>query len=101
MSALKTLSFCFTLLYLTGEFAAAANPQAGVSTAAGKYFGGSNTFMPYQPARRPAPEEITRGDKSYAFITPCRLWAGRYIGGVRPVCRPGDPSSAPGVPHAR
>ncbi len=55
MSALKTLSFCFALLYLTGEFAAAANPQAGVSTAAGRYFGGSKTFMSYQPARRPAP----------------------------------------------
>lgn len=55
MSAMKTLSFCFALLFLTGKIAAAANPQAGVSTAAGKYFGGSNTFMPYQPARRPAP----------------------------------------------
>jgi hypothetical protein len=55
MSALKTLSFCFALLFLTVEFAAAANPQAGVSTAAGTYFGGSNTFIRYQPARRSAP----------------------------------------------
>ena len=40
MSALKTSSFCLALLFLTGEFAAAANPQGGEITAAGRYFGG-------------------------------------------------------------
>ncbi len=54
MSALITSSFCFAMLFLTGEFAAAANPQEGMSTAAAKYFGGRNTIMPYRPARRPA-----------------------------------------------
>jgi hypothetical protein len=55
MSALKTASFCFALLFLTGEFAAAANPQGGTSTAAGRYFRSGRTIMPHQPARRPAP----------------------------------------------
>ena len=55
MSALKTSLFCFALMFLTGDFAVAANPRIGMSTAASRYFGGGNTIMPHQPARRPAP----------------------------------------------
>lgn len=67
MQALKTSLFCFALLFLTGESASAANPRAGVSTAASRYFGVRNTILPHQPARRPAPQPMNISGRGKPF----------------------------------
>lgn len=58
MTALKATSFCFALLFLAGGISTAANPRAGMSTAASRYFGGANTIVPQPRPRRPAPEPM-------------------------------------------
>jgi hypothetical protein len=70
MSALKSASFCFALLFMAGEIAIAANPQAGNTTAASRFFGRGRTIMPHLPARRPAPEpmDVSVGGKPFQNI---------------------------------
>jgi hypothetical protein len=55
MTVLKNASICLSVALLMGEFAYGEDSRAGMTTAAGQYFGGSHGVLSEQPARRPAP----------------------------------------------
>ncbi len=72
MTALKSASFCFALLMMVSETATAANPYAGRTTPASRYFSRGHTVLPQRPARRPAPEPMAVSVNSKPFTNQYR-----------------------------